>query len=142
MGDNEYEMWTEITPNPGKISSLHSSLDNPLQHLKENYHNIKSPIAYSGVTNIYRYYGGKLSEKQIKEFLSTSDSYTLHKKSRVTGYNPCYIKYHRQQMQLDLVDIQNLAKYNDGHRFLLMGIDSFSRFMLGKLLSNKNEELK
>lgn len=137
MEDEEYPLWTEISLPPIKEKNSDLFMTNPLQHLKENYKNTKHPIAFSGISNIYNYYNGKLSQNEIKKFLSTQDAYTLHKKARVTGYNPTFIKYHRQQMQLDLVDIQNLSKFNDDYRFLLMGIDCFTRYGFCEPLKNK-----
>ena len=109
----------------------------PLHHLEKNYENIKSPIAFSGVRKVYNYYGGRLSQKDIKDYLSGINSYTLHRKSRITGHNPSFIKYWRQQMQVDLVDVQSLAKYNNDFRYLLNCIDPFSRYGFCEPLKNK-----
>ena len=65
------------------------------------------------------------------------DSYSLHKKSRVLNYNPGFSKYRRQQIQIDLVDIQKLANQNDGYHYLLTGIDTFTRFGFCEPLKNK-----
>ena len=99
--------------------------------------NVKSPIAFSGVTNLYRFYGGLLSHKKIKNYLKTIDSYTLHKKSRVLSYNPSYSRYRRQQFQVDLVDIQKLTVMNDNFKYLLMAIDTFTRYGFCEPLKNK-----
>ena len=128
MRYKDYDLWTVVTPEGGDKSYENLNIENPLLHLKQNYQNIKSPIGFSGITNIYRYYGGQLSYKQIKDFLAGVDTYTLHKKSRETSHNPTFVKYRRQQLQLDLVDIQKLSKLNDNYRFLLNGIDCFTRF--------------
>ena len=137
MSIDSYEFWTDISPAFSNRKSENSRLSDPLQHLQENYQNVKSPISYSGISNIYNYYGGRLSHKKIKDFLASVNTYTLHKKSRVTGYNPSFIRYHRQQMQLDLIDVQKLSLHNDDYRFLLMAIDCFTRYGFSIPLKNK-----
>ena len=92
MGEENYLFWTDISVPQIKKTKYNTEIKNPLQHLKENYKNTKHPIAFSGISNIYNYYDGKLSQKQIKNYLSTENAYTLHKKSRITGYNPTFIK--------------------------------------------------
>ena len=138
MNDQNYNLWTEIFKH--KQSNLYHNdpISNPLSHLKNNYLNVKSPVGFSGISNIYKFYGGKLTYNQIKNFLKTVDSYSLHKKSRVLNYNPGFSKYHRQQIQIDLVDIQKLANQNDGYHYLLTGIDTFTRFGFCEPLKNKN----
>ena len=69
-----------------------------------------------------------LSKNQVKEWLENQPTYTLHKparkkfktrKVRVSGPNI--------QWQADLMDMQNIAKENDGYRYVLTIIDCFSR---------------
>ena len=76
MRYKDYDLWTVVTPEGGDKSYENLNIENPLLHLKQNYQNIKSPIGFSGITNIYRYYGGQLSYKQIKDFLAGVDTYT------------------------------------------------------------------
>ena len=78
-----------------------------------------------------------MTYKKIKDYLKTVDSYTLHKKARVLNHNPSYSRYRRQQIQIDLVDIQNLSQANDNYKYLLTAIDSFTRFGFCEPLRNK-----
>ena len=41
---------------------------------------------------------------------------------------------------VDLVDVSNLAKHNDGIRYLLIAIDVFSRYLWDKTLKNKSHQ--
>ena len=96
-----------------------------------------------GVVNLRRYYfeparpgafGGvfkhpKFKTKEIKEWLSHQDTYTLHKPIRrrfqrrttITGGM-------NQQFQADLIDMQGLRKYNNGISYILTCVDVFSKF--------------
>jgi hypothetical protein len=107
------------------------------EDLKTNYTNPGHPIAFSGVNNVYDYYKGILSKNIIKEFLSSTESYTVHKEYHKGQRNPSYSHFKRYQFQMDLVDIQELAQYNDNIRYLLAVIDTFTRFAWVRLLKDK-----
>ena len=69
--------------------------------------------------------------------MKTVNTYTLHKKSRVIKHNPSFSRYRRHQFQLDLVDVQKLSKQNNGIRYLLTAIDTFSRFAYCEPIKDK-----
>jgi transposase InsO family protein len=110
------------------------------QDLKENYNKPGHPIAFSGIQNIYNYYNGNLSVNKIKEILAGIENYTLHREYKKGQRNPSYSHFKRNQFQMDLVDIQALAPYNDGIRYLLTVIDTFTRFAWARLLKDKRGE--
>ena len=71
----------------------------------------------------------KICRKQVEDWLSQQDVYTLH--------NPARRRYKRSrvivpdidaQFQADLVDVQNLSRYNKGYKYLLTGIDISSKY--------------
>ena len=100
------------------------------QILQDVYYDPKS--GYGGVQALYRQVrarGHNISLKKIRQCLKEQKAYTLHKpiqrkfqrrRTRVTDID--------KQLQLDLADISNLKKQNDGYRFLLCAIDVFSKY--------------
>ena len=71
----------------------------------------------------------KISRKLVRDWLSQQDVYTLH--------NPGRRRYKRSrvivsgidaQFQADLVDLQNLSRYNKGYKYLLTCVDIFSKY--------------
>jgi transposase InsO family protein len=110
------------------------------EDLKTNYNNPGHPIAFSGISNIYDYYKGNLSQDQIKDILASIENYTLHREYKKGQRNPSYSHFKRNQFQMDLVDIQELAQFNDGIRYLLTVIDTFTRFAWARLLKDKRGE--
>jgi Chromo (CHRromatin Organisation MOdifier) domain len=93
-----------------------------------NYVTLPHPSAFSGINNVMAH--SNLNQKQVSKLLSYVDSYTLHReyqKPRVR--NPFYIYYLRQQLQVDLVDISGLARFNEGYNYLVCCIDCFSRYL-------------
>ena len=78
------------------------------------------------------------STKKVKEFLQSKRAYTLHqparrryamKKVMVGGVNV--------QLQFDLVDMQSWAAQNDNYKYILLGIDCFSRYAYAAPLKTK-----
>lgn len=101
-----------------------------VERIRELYVKPGHPIAFSSPNAVYLFFGGEVPLHKIEKALSGVDSYSLHKelkKPRV--YNPYYIYQKRQQIQGDLIDIAGLAEHNENVHFLLVLIDSFSRYL-------------
>ena len=74
----------------------------------------------------------------MKNWLRTQQAYTLHKR--------CLKKFKRNKVisngiddlwQIDLADLQNVAKYNSNYRYLVTCIDVFSKFSWVVPIKNK-----
>lgn len=108
-----------------------------MRELKELYYKPGSPIAYAGMNTVYKYFKGRLSMKEIKSFLQTSESYSLHfpfKRAKI--YNPTYVRYKRQSFQVDIIYMLEFSKENDAIKYMLCCIDVFTRFMWCEPLKN------
>ena len=90
------------------------------------------PASFGGLDAVYRAVkedgNSKISRKQVQDWLSQQDVYTLHEPARrhykrsrviVPGIN-C-------QFQADLVNVQNLSRYNKDYKYLLTYVDVFSK---------------
>jgi Integrase core domain len=102
----------------------------------ENYTNPPHPTAFSGVHNVARYYS--IPSGRAAKILAHSDVYGLHreyKKAKVK--NPYYIRFRRQQLQVDLIEVRLLSADNDGYNYLVCGIDCFSKFIWVRATLNK-----
>ena len=112
------------------------------EHLKSVYFDVKNPISYSGPTKIYRYLKKegkyKVGLSAIKQWLQDIDAYSLQRPQRY--------KFKRNRVisqgidflwDVDLADVSNLTKENDGTRYLLIAIDVFSRFLWIQPLKSK-----
>lgn len=103
---------------------------NLLKILARKYVDTASPIAYSDAKSIYEYFRGKLKMKQILDFLSTKDAYTLTKRTRrARYYNMTYVNKRRDNIQLDVFYMQEFQDQNDNIRHILVGLDVWSRYM-------------
>ena len=120
-----------------QYGSLCNDRDTCLEDLKRSYIYPYHPISFSGINAVYKYYKPHLNLEDIRNALSEIESYTLHKEFHKQPRNPSYSHYPRYQFQIDLVDVQSLAPYNNGVRFLLTCIDTFTRFAFVRPLLDK-----
>ena len=101
--------------------------------LESIYLNPSHLASFGGLDAVYRAVKEqgktKISRKQVQNWLSQQDVYTLHKPARR------YYKTSRvivpgidAQFQADLVDLQSLSRYNKGYKYLLTCIDIFSKY--------------
>lgn len=110
-----------------------SSRDKELNKLlKRVYFDPENPGSYGGFLRLYRAVKKSMPDvtaNEVKNWLSQSDVYTLHRDARVrfprvftaaTKFN--------EQLQCDLVDMtQKIANKNDGNRYILTCIDILSK---------------
>jgi hypothetical protein len=82
-----------------------------------------------------------MKQNEVKEFLDTVDTYTLHKPIRKKfETRRVYVKGIDDQFQADLVEMREFSKENDGYNYLLTVIDCFSKYAWGKPIRNKTAE--
>ena len=107
--------------------------------MKAVYFNKKHPAGFGGQQKLKKALKQKVSNSKISDWLSSTDTYTLHKplkkhflrrKYIVSGINALW--------QCDLSDLPQLAKFNDGYRYILLKIDVFSRKTDTKPLRTKS----
>ncbi|GFX76884.1 putative uncharacterized transposon-derived protein F54H12.3 [Trichonephila clavipes] len=98
--------------------------------------------SFGGIDAVHRSLKGKVSRKDIKNWLQTKESYTLHKPVRKKiDTNRVIVGRINQQFQADLVDMQSLSSFNDGYKYLLTCIDVLSKYAWAMPLKNKNPNL-
>ena len=103
------------------------------QYLSSLYYNSKHPASYSGPEKLYQYVKEegqhRIGKHRIRKWLQDQESYSLtrgarrrFKRSRVIvdGVDSLW--------DMDLMDMVDLSKQNDGYKYVLVAIDVFSRF--------------
>lgn len=112
---------------------------NHKQRLSKVYYNTKHNVGFTGKRNLIKHFKGDVNKDKISEWLSSSDTYTLHK--------PVVKKFQRRKFvvsgidalwQCDLTDLQQLANDNDGHKYILLVIDVFSRWACARVVKSKS----
>lgn len=108
------------------------------QTIYDNYIDPSHPTAYSSPGNVKRFYRNLYGKNEIDQTLAHVDSYSRHRQyKKPSVHNPYFIYSPREQCQMDLIDMQQLSKYNDGIRFLSILIDCFTRKAWVKKLKDK-----
>jgi co-chaperonin GroES (HSP10) len=110
-----------------------------IQEISDDYNRAGHPVAFSSPGNLKREYANRYGTRPITETLQHIDAYTTHReyhKPRVT--NPFYVYKKRQQVQMDLIDVSKLKDHNFGATFILVAIDSFTKFAWARQLTSKS----
>jgi len=109
--------------------------------LQELYYNPESAACYAGVQALHREAkkkNRKIKRKDVVEFLSAQDPYTIHRtKRRRFKRNKVVPSGLDTDWQSDLMDMQNLAKHNNGYKYIITVIDCLSRYKWARALKNK-----
>ena len=99
------------------------SQEDSLDFLSNYYFNTKSPVAFTSPSALYREAKKSylsLTFRQVKIWLQSKDTYTLHKPVQYNfPRNRVIVTGIDDQWQADLVDISSLARFNKGYKFLL-----------------------
>lgn len=103
----------------------------------DQYTNPKFSGAFTGQETFKRALG-KVSRKKVQDYLQGNDAYTLHKPTRKPRrFRRIYslgINYH---FQADLVDMSMFSKENNGFKWILTVIDTFSKKLWAFKMKNK-----
>ena len=115
------------------------------RYLEDIYYETSHPGSYSGVDKLYRAIRAegkhKISRKTIKDFLRTQETYGVHRKAVNKFPRPRVITSGiGVQAEVDLMDLSNLADFNDGYRYVLVHIDIFSKFVRTVPLKSKTAQ--
>ena len=102
-----------------------------LNYLSE-YTDPSKPGSFSGQStfiNELKKRNKKINVKEIEDFLSNEETYTLHKKIvKKFERNKIIVSGIDDTFQADLIDVSNIKEFNDDYRYILTCIDVFSKY--------------
>lgn len=111
-----------------------------VEAILKNYLTPGHPTFLRGIGGLLRYYPN-MQKRDVKKMQSRVDAYTTRKEiKKPRTYNPIFVYGKRELLQIDLAEVQNLSEFNDGVRYLLMAIDTFSRRAWIEALTNKKTD--
>ena len=111
-------------------------MDQQQQALEQRYYDTSKAGSFGGVSSLAANAGVPVHD--AKRWAPTQDTYTLHKPyRRHFTRNRIYVGEIDQQHQIDLVDMQEFARYNDGIKHLLVCIDILSKYLWVEPLKSK-----
>ena len=114
------------------------------RRLEKLYYDARNPASFSGIDAIYREVNKRrkkskvITRKEIREWLKTQDSYTLHKPARRRMKRGRVIVSSIDSLwQADLADLSSLSQFNDDFKWILVVIDVFSKYLWCVSLKSK-----
>lgn len=112
-------------------------------YLRKIYYDPSHPASFAGPQKLYKVvkYEGKfnIGMHRIRKFLHNQESYGLHK--------PVRRRFHRNHVvssgiddlwMADLMDMVKFKDWNDGYKYVLLVIDTFSKYVWLRPLKNKS----
>jgi len=108
--------------------------------LESVYYDPRIAGSFGGVRPLARESG--VSERDVRNWMMSQDTYTLHKPPRRRFRRRKTLTMGIDDLwQADLVDLTSLMRQNDGYKFILTVIDVFSKFAWVSPLKNKSAEM-
>jgi len=107
------------------------------RHLKNIYYDAKDPGGYGGISRLLksarssasREIRGLITRQFVKEWLAGQQGYTLHRPARIHfKRRKIVVGGIDHQWQADLADMHTRASANDEYKWLLVVVDTFSKF--------------
>ena len=111
-------------------------------YLENNYFTPGVPGAFAGPNKLYKTLKQNkqpVTRTKVKQWLQDQDAFSL--------LQPVKYKFKRQRVitrgiddmwDVDLADMTNVFDHNDGHRFLLIVIDVFSKYLWVQPIPDKS----
>jgi hypothetical protein len=99
-----------------------------IMSLSKVYYDSKHAAGFGSVAKLVK--ASKKKKRNVEEWLSGQDTYTLHKPARKRFPRSPYTVTNIDIWEMDLADLSSLSRYNDKHKYLLNVIDIFSRYAL------------
>lgn len=120
---------------------LDYSVLDPLEHINNIYYNPSHPAGYSSIEKLTKAMKGKMAKGDVKQWLQSQETYTLHRPVRKRIPRNKYILSNFNELwQADLSDMRTYSKYNNGFNYILCVIDVFSKYAYARAIKNKNSE--
>jgi len=109
--------------------------------LKNLWTSPNSEIAFSGISKIKDFYNIEKKNKDIENELAGIRTYTRHKEAKkIKKFNPFFVYFPHDMWQIDFMYLPDLAKYNEGYKYLLCLLEVFSRKLYIKILKDKSSQ--
>ncbi|XP_060604913.1 uncharacterized protein LOC132757608 [Ruditapes philippinarum] len=114
-------------------------------YLKKIYFDPKHPASFSGPQKLYnavkREGNYNIGMHRIRQFLHNQESYSLHKPVRRRFQRNHVVSAGIDDLWMaDLIDMVKFANWNDGYKYTLLVIDTFSKYVWLQPLKSKTGE--
>ena len=118
------------------------NVETPDEFLSAVYYDPLNPAGYVGLEKLWQAvkldnpHG--LSKKYVTDWLNQQDSYKRHKPAPLKfPRQKILMSYIDQQWDADIMDMSKFAKFNNGHKYIAVFIDIFSRYAWAERMKTK-----
>lgn len=112
-----------------------------LLEINNIYYDVSHPAGYSSLNNLAETMKHKMKRDDIRKWLQSQDTYTLHKPvQRRFSRNKYILSNFNELWQADLSDMRTYSQYNDGFNYILCVIDVFSKYAFARPMKKKDSE--
>jgi hypothetical protein len=113
----------------------------PIKDITRIYYDVSHPAGFSSVNKLTEAMRGKMKRNEVKHWLQSQETYTLHKPLQKRFQRNKYILSNFNELwQVDLSDMRSYSKYNDGYKYILCVIDVFSKYAFARAMKDKKPE--
>ena len=114
-------------------------------YLKKIYFDPKHPAAFAGPQKLYKVVKNEgifnIGMHKIRKFLHNQESYSLHKPVRRRFQRNHVVSVGKDDLWMaDLIDMTKYADWNKGFKYILLVIDTFSKYVWLQPLQYKSGE--
>ena len=114
-------------------------------YLKTIYHDPKHPAGFAGPQKLYKVVKDEgtfdIGMHKIRKFLHNQESYSLHKPVRRRFRRNHVVSAGKDDLWMaDLIDMVKYADWNKGFKYILLVIDTFSKYVWLQPLKYKTGE--
>ena len=97
---------------------------------------------YTSIKNLYdAVKKDGITLQEVKNFIQKQETTQIfNKKQRIKHYFPIYAKHKFEIVQIDLVDMSDIAASNENYKYLLVCVDVFSRLAFVIPMKNKKHQ--
>jgi hypothetical protein len=115
------------------------------KYLKSIYFDPKHPAAFAGPQKLYKVVKNEgkfnMGMHRIRKFLHNQESYSLHKPVRRRFPRNHVVSAGKDDLWMaDLIDMVKFADWNQGFKYILLVIDTFSKYVWLQPLKHKTGE--
>ena len=106
------------------------------KNLRDLYYDLKHPSAYAGARRLYD--AAKYDRRKVDDWLEGQTAYNSHKLVKRRFPRRPYNVYNIDDVwETDICDMKKLRNYNDGFAYILVCIDTLSKFVFAEPLYDK-----
>src|SRR5688500_15481928 len=111
------------------------------EQLERIYNDPGNPAGFAGVEQLWieaKKLHKNIRKVDIENFLQRHRTYTLHRQKRIKFKRARTIPAgYCTDLQVDLADMQSLARNNHGYKYILVGIDLLSKRVFAEPIKSK-----